>query len=121
MEKNLNKILKNAKLSPGEKILISYKGKDHAQLRAKYTTQLEIMVRELNPKGWVPKEDGEESIYFPYFKKDKNGFGFYSVDYYGFWFLGVGSRQGFQNYKTAEFAGKTFLPLYKKIKTYYGK
>ncbi|CAA0170767.1 conserved hypothetical protein [Tenacibaculum maritimum] len=83
----------------------------HTPERFKYQFIAELLCKSLN-EGWCPKRDNSnEYKYYPLFKMDSSGFRFGG---YAYWRT-VGSRLSFKSQKLAEYAGKQFEDLYKKI------
>lgn len=81
--------------------------------------QLMIICHALNEK-WEPNwNDSNQYKYYPYFDmRDGSGFAF-SGTYYGNWstYANGGSRLCFENEKTAEHVGRTFIKEYNEFLT----
>jgi hypothetical protein len=78
-----------------------------------------ILIAEVLNDGWKPNwEDDDEYKYYPWFYMDKtrysSGFSFAGVLYVYSSSL-VGSRLCFKSRDIAEYAGKTFVKLYKDL------
>jgi hypothetical protein len=78
--------------------------------------RLIICIRAKNTidgKPWVPVYDGNETHYWPYFRKNTSGFGF-SHAAYGHWLTrtDVGSRLEYRSRQLAEEGAREFESLY---------
>lgn len=76
--------------------------------------QLEIITRALN-EGWTPDwSDENQKKWYPWFDFLGGRFVFHHV-HCNYTYSGLGSRLCYKDEKTAEYAGKTFMDLYKKM------
>lgn len=76
-----------------------------------------IIIAEALNDGWEPNwEDYNEYKYYPWFYMDSPGFRFYGA-YYGYsdTYSTCGSRLCFRTRKLAEYAGQTFIELYRDM------
>lgn len=76
-----------------------------------------IIIAEALNDGWEPNWDNDnEYKYFPWFYMDSPGFRFYAADFvWAGTFSFGGSRLCFRTRKLAEYAGQTFLELYRDM------
>lgn len=93
-------------------LLENWKANDYSSDEIAYK-KLKIIAKVLN-EGWIPKMDGVEYRYEPYFTLSGSGFAFHDAHYWRTCTL-AGSRLCFKNRELAEYAGRTFINEYKEF------
>jgi hypothetical protein len=96
---------------------IVFEKSDSSSVRA--FKELQIIARALN-EGWKPNwNDGNEYKYFSWFRYVHSSFVFADVSYGAYHtHAGSGSRLCFKSKELAEYAGRTFINLYKDFMMY---
>ena len=101
-------------VSPNMQILLDYNGIEEDLLAAQALVKLTIIAMVLN-EGWKPNWSNQnESKFYPWFRYEDRSFVFDIVtDFYYYANTGGGSRLCFKTSALAEYAGRTFIDLYK--------
>jgi len=73
------------------------------------------LISEVLNQGWVPSfTNPNEYKYYPYFERKSSGWAVCSFDCFNDGIANLGAGGYFKSSKLAEFAGKTFLDIYKE-------